>query len=203
MGLPRQRILLYTGSYNHIRDGVALTLNRMVRFLLDEGHEVLILAPSISEPAIDHEGDLLEVPSFSAPGRKEYRVSYRVTKGIKRKMREFKPTVVHVATPDYIGGQTLAWAIKQSILVGCSYHTRFNSYLAYYRLSVVEGLLWEWMEKFYGRCKQTYVPSYGIRDELLQHGIRSGRSSSWSTRASSSRTRRCGRRWAGPGGTSP
>ena len=173
MGLPRQRILLYTGSYNHIRDGVALTLNRMVRFLLDEGHEVLVLAPSISEPAIDHEGDLLEVPSFSAPGRKEYRVSYRVTKGIKRKMREFKPTVVHVATPDYIGGQTQAWAIKQGIPVGCSYHTRFNSYLAYYRLGVVEGLLWEWMEKFYGRCEQTYVPSYGIRDELLQHGIRS------------------------------
>ena len=88
-------------------------------------------------------------------------------------MKEFKPTVVHVATPDYIGGQTQSWAIKQGIPVGCSYHTRFNSYLAYYRLGVVEGLLWEWMEKFYGRCEQTYVPSYGIRDELREHGIRS------------------------------
>ena len=173
VGLPKQRILLYTGSYNHIRDGVALTLNRMVRFLLDEGHSVLVLAPSTSEPAIDHEGDLLEVPSFAAPGRKEYRVSYKLTKNIKKKMKEFKPSVVHVATPDYIGGQTQAWAIKQGIPVGCSYHTRFNSYLAYYRLGVVEGLLWEWMEKFYGRCEQTYIPSYGIRDELRDHGIRS------------------------------
>ena len=169
---PKQRIALYTGAYNHIRDGVALTLNRMVKYLLAHGHQVLILAPSTDAPVIQHEGTLIEVPSFPAPGRPEYRVSYKLTAEIKEKLREFQPTIMHVATPDYIGGHAQEWALKHRIPVACSYHTRFNSYLSYYHLGLVEPLLWQWMETFYNRCNHTYVPSFGIRDELVEHGVK-------------------------------
>ena len=71
----RQRIALYTGAYNHIRDGVSLTLNRMVKFLLAQGHEVLVLAPTNSHPVIDHAGKLSPVPSQQIPGRGDYQLS--------------------------------------------------------------------------------------------------------------------------------
>ena len=36
-----KRIALFTGAYNHIADGVSLTLNRLVSYLERNGAEVL------------------------------------------------------------------------------------------------------------------------------------------------------------------
>ena len=39
------RIALVASSYNYIRDGVALTLNRLVAYLENHGVKVLVFAP--------------------------------------------------------------------------------------------------------------------------------------------------------------
>src|SRR5690625_6706243 len=57
------RIALFTGNYNHIRDGVSLTLNRLTAFLLEKGHDVLVFGPTIATPALEHAGELVSVPS--------------------------------------------------------------------------------------------------------------------------------------------
>ena len=44
--MKKLRIALTTGNYNHIADGVSLTLNRLVGYLLERGHEVKIFAPT-------------------------------------------------------------------------------------------------------------------------------------------------------------
>merc|ERR1712032_1422833 len=41
-----RRIALFTGAYSNIRDGVSLTLNKMVAFLEQNGHEFEIFAPT-------------------------------------------------------------------------------------------------------------------------------------------------------------
>ena len=38
------RVVLTTGNYNYIKDGVSLTLNRLVGWLESHGVEVLIIA---------------------------------------------------------------------------------------------------------------------------------------------------------------
>ena len=70
-----KRIALFTGAYNHVVDGVALTLNRLVAFLEDEGVAVQVFAPTVENPAIDHAGSLQPVPSIPMTGRPEYRIS--------------------------------------------------------------------------------------------------------------------------------
>ena len=37
---PKHRIAVFAGVYNHVVDGVALTCNRLVAYLLSQGHEV-------------------------------------------------------------------------------------------------------------------------------------------------------------------
>jgi hypothetical protein len=69
------RICLITSSYNYIKDGIALTLNRLVGYLEDQGVEVRIFAPVASCPALDHSGDLTPVPSVALPMRPEYRLA--------------------------------------------------------------------------------------------------------------------------------
>ena len=63
-----KRIALFTGAYNHIADGVSLTLNRLVEHLEQNGAEVLVLAPTTEDPPIEHKGTLAAVPSIAAPG---------------------------------------------------------------------------------------------------------------------------------------
>ena len=55
-----------------------------------------------------------------------------------------------------------------------SYHTHFSSYLKYYHLEMLEGLLWKYLQWFYSQCRHVYVPSPSIADDLRSHGITDG-----------------------------
>jgi len=166
-----RRIALFTGAYSNIRDGVSLTLNKMVAFLEENGHEVLIFAPTNHEPALDAVGKILSVPSVPVPGRPEYRLSLLLSSYLQKQLRKFDPDVVHIATPDIVGFQALAWAKLNGIPTACSYHTRFNSYLEYYNFGFAEPASWLIWGGFYGHCDHVYVPSKEIKYELEDHGI--------------------------------
>ncbi len=169
--MSRFRLALFTGNYNHIQDGVSLTLNRLVRYLLDNDVEVLVFGPTIAEPALDHAGTLIPVPSIPAPGRPEYRVSVSFPKKTKKQLQEFNPDLIHIASPDILGYKAMKWALKHEKTVVSSYHTHFTSYLKYYRLSLLEPLLWRYLSWFYRNCRQLYVPTPSMVDVLNEKGI--------------------------------
>jgi len=97
------RLALFTGNYNHIADGVSLTLNRLVAFLEENGVEVLVFGPTVEDPPMDHAGTLVPLPSVPAPGRSEYRLTTRFPKDVRERLEAFNPTLIHLATPD-VGG---------------------------------------------------------------------------------------------------
>jgi phosphatidylinositol alpha 1,6-mannosyltransferase len=104
------RIIIVTGNYNHVPDGVSLTLNRLVRFLESVGTKVLIIAPTIDNPPIDHAGRLVAVDSLSMPGREEYQISLGLSERVKQEIIRFRPDLVHIATPDLAGWRALLFA---------------------------------------------------------------------------------------------
>ncbi len=169
--MSRFKVALFTGNYNHIRDGVSLTLNRMVKFMLENDVEFKIFGPTIDKPALEHEGDFVAVPSLSLPGRPEYRMSTSLSSEAKRHLREFKPDLVHIATPDVLGYKALRWAMDHQKPVVSSYHTHFTSYLKYYKLSFIEPLLWKYLNWFYSHCEQLYVPTPSMADWLKEMGV--------------------------------
>ena len=166
------RIALFTGNYNHVEDGVSRTLGRLVGHLLDRGHEVVVLGPTVDRP-LDQPGRFVAVPSVAAPGRPEYRVSTGFPSPVRREVERFAPHVVHIATPDVLGHKALAWARGLGIPVVSTYHTHFASYLDYYRLGLAEGALWAVLRRFYNRCREVYVPTPAMQDALLAHGVTS------------------------------
>ena len=171
--LPK-RLALFTGAYNHIADGVSLTLNRLVAFLEDQGVEVLVFAPTVDEPALEHAGELVPLPSVPAPGRPEYRVTTRFPRRVREQLEAFGPTLVHLATPDYAGYRALRWANEHGLPAVASYHTHFSSYFRYYHLGAVEPLFWQYARWFYGQCEQVYVPSQSMADVLRSQEITDG-----------------------------
>jgi glycosyltransferase involved in cell wall biosynthesis len=167
-------VALFTGAYNHIADGVSLTLNRLVAHLERRGVEVRVFAPTVDDPALDHAGTLVPVPSVPIPGRSDYRFTLGVTPSVRQELDAFDPTLYHIATPDLLGRHALRIAHDTDTPVVSSYHTHFSSYLKYYHLDLLEPALWAYLRRFYRQCEQVYVPSTAIAEALNDHGITDG-----------------------------
>lgn len=165
------RVVLTTGNYNYIKDGVSLTLNRLVGWLESHGVEVLVIAPVADTPAMEHQGRLLPVPSIAIPTRNEYRLGGRLTRHLKNEIARFKPDLFHIAVPDITGHCALRLAEKMGLPAVSSFHTRFDGYLQYYRLGFLEPRVRRHLRDFYARCEHLYVPSVSMMDELAGHGI--------------------------------
>ena len=165
------RVVLTTGNYNYIKDGVSLTLNRLVGWLERNGVEVLVIAPVAEEAAMEHQGRLLPVPSFAIPTRKEYRIGRRLTAQLKDEIVRFKPDLFHIAVPDITGHSALNFAEKMRVPVVSSFHTRFDEYLQYYHLRFLEPWFHKKLRAFYARCEHLYVPSASMMAELAGQDI--------------------------------
>lgn len=172
MGRPL-RVALVTSSYNFIADGVALTLNRLVGYLLAQGVEVRIFAPVAAKPALAHHGQIVPVPSVPLPGRPEYRLAFGLGASARRALAAFQPDILHIAVPDLLGQAALAFARAHGIPAVATYHTRYETYLKHYwYLAPLEGLLTALLRRFYGRFADVYVPSDSVREVLLADGLR-------------------------------
>ena len=168
------RIALFTGNYNHTKDGVSLTLNRLVQFLEEREIPVKVFGPTSDEPDIDHVGEFLSVPSIPMPGRPEYRITVGFPDEVHKELNQFKPTLVHIATPDLLGFRAMRYAQSNDIQIVSSYHTHFTSYLEYYNIDVLEVLAWKYLRWFYSQCTHIYVPSPSMAEELRDEGIDEG-----------------------------
>jgi glycosyltransferase involved in cell wall biosynthesis len=166
------RVALVTSSYNYIKDGVALTLNRFVDYLLTQRVEVLVFAPVGPRPAFEAVGKVVTIPSVPLPLRPEYRVALGLPRGAGRILRDFKPDIVHIAVPDLLGYGALMAARALNVPVVASYHTRYETYLKHYRLGVAQPLLENYLDRFYDACRELYVPSPSMVEVLKARGLR-------------------------------
>ncbi len=170
-GRRKLRIALFSGNYNYVMDGPVRALNKLVAFLEEEGHEVLVFAPTVKQPAFKHSGTLIGAPSIALPGRSEYRLALGMSGAIKRRLRDFKPDLFHLSAPDYLGLSALRYARRHNIPAVASFHTRFDTYPRYYHLGWLEGSLTRYLRYFYNRCELVFAPSTSMAEELREEGI--------------------------------
>src|SRR3546814_1512643 len=117
--------------YNYVRDGANQALNRFVAYLLRQGAAVRVYSPTTDSPAFEPAGDLVSAPSVPVPGRREYRIPYRMSGAVRRDLRAFRPNLVHVSSPDPLGHRAVAWARRHGLPAVASVHTRFETYPRY------------------------------------------------------------------------
>lgn len=153
------RIALFSGNYNYVRDGANQALNRLVAYLLRQGVTVRVYSPTTDAPAFEPAGDLVSIPSVPIPGREEYRLGLGLSPAVRRDLAEFAPNMVHISAPDIIGHRAVTWARHRKIPVVASVHTRFDTYLAYYHLEVLEPLARGIMRRIYLRCDALLAPA--------------------------------------------
>lgn len=159
MSLSNLRLALFSGNYNYVRDGANQALNRLVGYLLRQGANVRVYAPTIPVPAFEPTGELVSLPSIPFPGRGEYRFPLGLGGAVRRDLAGFAPNVLHVSSPDVSAHRAITWARKQRLPVLASVHTRFETYPRYYGMDFLEAPIVSMIRRFYSRCDAIVAPS--------------------------------------------
>lgn len=171
MKIADLRVALLSGNYNYTRDGANMALNRLVGFLLAQGAAVRVYSPVVDTPAFPAVGDLVGVPSLPIPGRSDYRLAYGMGRKLRRDVEAFAPNIMHISAPEALGHWGTKYARSHNLPVIASVHTRFDTYLRYYKMGFLEPSLTAILRRFYRRCDAIVAPSRSMSDILYDQKI--------------------------------
>ena len=160
------RIALTSGNYNYTRDGANKSLNRLVGYLLKQGAAVRVYSPVVDNPAFEATGDLVGTPAVPIPLRPEYRIPLGFGNAVRPDVDAFRPNMIHVSAPEFLGHSALRYGIAHNLPVVASVHTRFDTYLSYYHLGLFEPLMTGMLRRFYRRCDAIVTPSESMAEVL-------------------------------------
>jgi len=152
------RILIVTDAWRPQVNGVVRTLEHLDEQLVALGHETHFITPS----------DFRSMPMPTYP---EIRLSFATAAMLRRRIAEFRPDQMHIATEGPLGFAARRAALKLGQPFTTSYHTRFPEYLRA-RMPVPIRLSYAFLRRFHNSGTGCLVATKSIRDELASHGFR-------------------------------
>ncbi|MFW5824375.1 MAG: glycosyltransferase [Marinobacter sp.] len=168
------RVAMFTNNYLPFIGGVPLSIERLRRGLAKQGDQVLVVAPTYPDQP-DHEQDVLRVPSLLALGkRREFRMANIFRGRIRRGVRSFRPDIIHLHHPFWLGSLGLFMARLLNIPAVYTYHTRLEHYAHFVPLP---GLLFRNLishmlaRRFANRCDGVIVPTDATEEYLHMIGV--------------------------------
>ena len=164
------RIAYFAGSMKLGQDGVTRVLYKIIEQLNKRGIEHIFFSPIIPEES-EQPTKMYEVPSFTFPAYREYKVAVPGYKNFEDELKKFKPDILHINSPCSLGYAAVKYGQKNNIPVVATYHTHFPSYAKYYKVKALENLGWNYLRNLYNKCEAVYVPSKPIIKELEEHGF--------------------------------
>ena len=169
------RIAMFTNNYLPFIGGVPISIERLRGGLEAMGNKTLIIAPRYRDqpPA---EERVLRVPSLLSMGEKrEFRLANIFLPRISRQLRSFKPDVIHVHHPVWLGSLGLFLARRLRIPVVFTYHTRLEHYAHFvplpgslFRNFISHALI----KRFANKCDGIIVPTYSAEEYLRIIGVK-------------------------------
>ena len=106
------KIMIVTEAWDPQINGVVRTLKMTTRQLTDLGHEVQMLTPD----------QFFNIPCPTYP---EIRLTIASTHKVRKKIDEFKPDVLHIATEGPLGWAARKVAIQRGWPFSTGFHSRF------------------------------------------------------------------------------
>lgn len=168
------RIGMYSNNYFPFVSGVTISVERLSRGLQALGDRVLLFAPRYREPA-DVNGDIERAPTLLAFGEKgEFRLSNLFCWRLRRRLRDFKPDIIHVHHPFWLGSLGLFMGQRLKVPVVYTYHTRLEHYAHFVPLP---GLLFRnlishyLIRRFSNKCQGVVVPTDSAEEYLRVIGV--------------------------------
>jgi phosphatidylinositol alpha 1,6-mannosyltransferase len=99
------------------------------------------------------------------------RIATTSAAALRRRIDEFQPDVIHLASPMILGGRAVVAAQKAGVPTVAVYHTDIPGYTARYGMPFLESATWQLLRDVHQRATVNLAPSIATRDQLIHHGI--------------------------------
>ena len=151
------------------QDGVSRVVSRAAAYQRTQGH-IICWITAVPDP------DLPEVQlrtrSLPVPGYAPYRMSIGWTRTLRAQLTAFRPDVLHVHAPFWLGWAAARLARQLGVPCVATYHTDFIGYTGYHGAHLLVPLLRGLNRLVYNNCALTLVPSNTMQANIERDGIR-------------------------------
>jgi glycosyltransferase involved in cell wall biosynthesis len=163
------RIALFTETFLPKIDGIVTRLRHTVEHLQRFGDQVLVFCPEGG--LIEYKGARIHgVPGVPLPLYPELKLAIPRPR-IRQALERFKPDLIHVVNPAFLGVGGLYYGKNMGIPLVASYHTHLPQYLHHYGLGALEGVLWELLKLGHNQAELNLCTSSAMVQELVVRGI--------------------------------
>lgn len=172
---PRQlRVCMVTETYPPEVNGVAMTLERMVRGLLARGHRIQLIRPQQSatdEPSYHENLEVEPQLGMTIPFYRNLRLGLPAGTALERLWRRQPPDLVHVITEGPLSQSALRVARHLNLTTLSDFHTNFHHYSSHYRLGFLRTPIIGYLRRFHNRTRCTLVPTRELENQLQGLGF--------------------------------
>jgi len=152
------KILIVTDAWEPQINGVVRTLKSTRRELQAMGHVVEMLTP-------------LEFTTLPCPTYPEIRLSLFPRVKVARRIREFAPDALHIATEGPLGLAARGYAWRRGLPFTTAYHTRFPEYVQA-RFAIPLAWTYRFLRWFHGPSRAVMAPTPVVVRDLQAWGLR-------------------------------
>jgi glycosyltransferase involved in cell wall biosynthesis len=160
------KIVFVTETFLPSTDGIVTRLCTTIDWLLEQGHEVHVIAPDGG--VTEYNGIAIDlIPSrtfFFYPSQKFSLPNVRV----KQLLVSYKPDIIHVVNPALLGISGIYYGKQLNIPTIASYHTNLAQYLDYYRMPLLKPLMWTYLRLLHNRADINLCTSKSVLQELTE-----------------------------------
>lgn len=170
------KIGIFTNTYWPSLNGVAVSIANLREGLERLGHETIVIAPKVPgfDHSVDHPG-IIRFPSFAPPQKPDYPLALPIPPpGAIKRMLCFRPDVIHINHPWWVGKWGIWWAKYQNVPIMLTVHTQYGLYAGYSPLpdDVTRELMEMFLVKSCEMVDLVTTPGEGSRKRLLGLGIK-------------------------------
>lgn len=151
------KVMIVTDAWSPQVNGVVRTLRTTRREMEAMGHRVEILSP-------------LEFRTLPCPTYPDIRLSVLPGKGVDRRIREFAPQALHIATEGPLGLAARRYALKHNLPFTTAYHTRFPEYV-HARTAIPLAWTYRFLRWFHGPAHAVMAPTPAVKKDLESFGF--------------------------------
>lgn len=153
-------------------NGVTGSVLHVLRHLAAHGHETLVIAPRAGEITADLHGARAELlRSVPLPSYPDVRVVFARAAKLAGILREFRPDVVHLASPFVLGWQGVAAADALRVPAIAVYQTDVVAYAEKYGMPQASALVGAHVGRLHRRATLTLAPSTASMRQLEALGV--------------------------------
>lgn len=168
------KILMFTNTYSPHVGGVARSVNGLARGLRDDGHEVLVVAPTYHEVK-ESTDEVFRMSALQDFTGSDFALPSPLSWSLTNRLDDFVPDIIHSHHPFLLGGTALRMSALRKLPIIYTNHTRYDLYSHYIiqKSDIMKRLALSLTTGYCDLCDAVIAPSKSTADFLVEQNVKS------------------------------